>query len=476
MKNIKVLLLICVLVFTFSSCKKQVDVIIPIENKNMEDSWYIKNWEIIYYQPTNWSYQKQLEEVDWETFVVLAKHLYAKDKNNVYIGAKKLEGADSNSFEALFYKDGLVSGYAKDKNHVYYNGEKMTFWSSGIKADNSSFQALREFYAKDENRIYYMWTILRWGYDVETFKVLGNDFTSDKDSIYWWGLILEWVDSESFQILEYWYSKDKNNIYYHNDKIFDKIDSNTFKILDENYIIDKNNAYYYNSLNINEPIIILDSVDLKTFKILWWEGYAKDKNHVYFDGNRINNANSDTFETLKVLGYSKDKNNYYYHGIILNNIDYNTFEVFNRTTAKDKNHVYYSNDPELDYNIWKPVLAEADPETFEMITKIIYKDKNNLYFGDELIEWVDVNTFEILKNDFHKYMYKDKNNIYFIPLQLGAEFTKIEDADIESFIVLNTSYAKDKNNCFYLEEFKWTVWSKTEMSICDKYSRLILKN
>lgn len=104
----------------------------------------------------------------------------------------------------------------------------------------------------------------------------------------------------------------------------------------------------YHVIYQGEVIWDSDPDSLKLF-----DGYAKDKNHVYLRGYVSKKLDPATFELLG-CGFYRDKNGVYNHFMGFENriaeIDRETFEVINPRrcnpkapyTAKDKNHLYKS--------------------------------------------------------------------------------------------------------------------------------------
>ena len=67
--------------------------------------------------------------------------------------------------------------------------------------------------------------------------------------------------------------------------------------------------------------------------------YAKDKNHVYFQGEIIENINPDDFKVIDPL-HSKTSKNIYFKNTIVPNADIDTFESLNGGYSMDKNNYY----------------------------------------------------------------------------------------------------------------------------------------
>jgi len=80
-------------------------------------------------------------------------------------------------------------------------------------------------------------------------------------------------------------------------------DGKTFEVMDQLYSRDKNNIYYK-----GERII---GVDITTFEKIDKYVYSKDKNNIYFRGRKISGVDKNTFKKIDELQYSKDKNNLY---------------------------------------------------------------------------------------------------------------------------------------------------------------------
>ena len=83
--------------------------------------------------------------------------------------------------------------------------------------DAETFEAIDDQYYSDKNHVYYRFSYvydlhLIEDADVTYFKVLGSDYSKDKNFIFFYDHKIEGVDPDTFQVLEYRYSlsKDKN--------------------------------------------------------------------------------------------------------------------------------------------------------------------------------------------------------------------------------------------------------------------------
>ena len=185
-------------------------------------------------------------EIDLKTLQPFENYAeYSKDKNNVYYDFQKIEGADIKTFEP----DGYSIG--KDKKGVYYKTHKI----NGI--DVNSTEVLENEFYKDKNNIYYRNKKLE-NFKPENFEVISSSLVGQNEDFYYFTedendntkfFLLENknVDAETFEVLDEEYTKDKNNVYYKG-KILKGADVKTFDIHynknDNGYKIkDKNKVY-----------------------------------------------------------------------------------------------------------------------------------------------------------------------------------------------------------------------------------------
>ena len=99
----------------------------------------------------------------------------------------------------------------------------------------------------------------------------------------------------------------------------------------------KNGKVFYENKYGKE---IVKKADSKTFEILPRKDFAKDKNHVYMSGIKLENADPATFKKLDGM-YAKDKNSVYVLWYKIREADPATFQILNSGYSKDKNHVYF---------------------------------------------------------------------------------------------------------------------------------------
>ena len=144
-------------------------------------------------------------------------------------------------------------------------------------------------YVKRNNEIYYRFSkendieIKVENADLNTFKILNDKYAKDKKSAYFFGnKSFKDVDVKTFEVLPNYYSKDKNNVYRPINEWIHKIDGanpQTIKVLNQYYSKDDKNVFYDSDKILN--------ADVTSFVVLDGEnGYAKDKNSVYYSGEK----------------------------------------------------------------------------------------------------------------------------------------------------------------------------------------------
>ena len=343
------------------------------------------------------AYAKQALKIDKETFQEIST-VYSKDKNGVYVienrGWKKLEGLDPVTFEIINIS-GSARQYLKDKNGVY---------SIDGDSDNLVLEKLP--------------------YDPQTYEVINQLYSRDKNNIYYDNKKIEGADLLTFQrIDEYIYSKDKNNIYFRGKKI-SGVDKETFEKIDK-----------YN--------------------------YSKDKNNIYYDDKKIEGVDKNTFELTYDFGsvvneyYSKDKNNVYYENKKLKGIDVKTFKKINRLVdnflIEDKNGFYIV---EKDGSVAPIDGKEVDIENLSQlaIKTNLYHDKDSMYFvkNHKLVKIKDAPKVDPYNLSTYNDKYINKYDVvYYLDTDEGA-FKKLEKAESHEFRAYgDTEYAKGRRNVYF---------------------------
>ena len=467
---------------------------------NLGMAEYIKTDNEVYYKYAEGKdFQFKVKNVDLGTFKVL-NDKYAKDVKNVYFsGNKSFEDVDAGTFEVLpadYSKDKnnvyspengwiqrvnsanpktikvLNQFYLKDDKNVFFNDEKI------LGADANSFIALdkENGYAKDKNSVYYFGQKVE-GANAKTFEVISDgEYSKDDKNVYASGEIIKGADPKTFrEFPETSYSRDKNNLYYYygEDKFLGKIDENKFEFLDDFIIRNGNEIYFYgNKLKLKDAKkfkLIKNTGIMTTSKIIV---YGKNDENVYVvtpddapeNIRIIENADKDTFEVMENNRYSKDKNNIYYlgnYGIVkLEDVDRVSFIISEQFPfSYDRKNVYYAGkkvDGVTSAGL-KVIRRPNEPINFISDNKNLYRlveifDENNSELKSVKAvavknPKVDFKTFEIFDewpNYFH-----DKNNVYYENKLYQIPLKKIEEADRNSFTLLNSEFSKDNKNVYY---------------------------
>ena len=342
----------------------------------------------------------------------------------------------------------------------------ISYAGSNPKIDKATFQEIDAVYAKDKNGVY-VWENRGWkkleGIDPITFQIINisgsaRRYLKDKNGIYNIdgnsdNLVLEKLpyDPQTYEVINQLYSKDKNNIYYLNRKIIG-VDLPTFQIGSDGFLKDKNNIYL-------EGKKIL-GVDRDTIKIIELP-YIKDKNNVYYGNKKIEGADKNTFELIYDFGsvvnryYSKDKNNVYYENKKLKGIDVKTFKKISRLVdnflIEDKNGFYIV---EKDGSIAPIDSKEVDIENLSQlaIKTNLYHDKDSMYFvkNHKLVKIKDAPKVDPYNLSTYNDKYINKYNVvYYLDTDEGA-FKKLEKAESHQFSAYgDTEYAKGRRNVYF---------------------------
>ena len=382
---------------------------------------------------------EKLDGANPKTFEIVDDY-FARDDKNVYILGYKVDGIDPKTFEALNYE------MIKDKNGVYFleniseeneNSEIKTKKLNLKGLDLRSFKKVddSDYYFKDKNNIYYedsgnLHKIENA--DLKTFKDLDYNFAKDKNNIYYKNKKLDGIDAASFEKIEFNFIKDKNRLYKIDEDeekneiklipLNEKVNLENFEEIGGNYYKDDKNLYYFGENEFKK----IDGSDPNSFEYDN-ENYtfiAKDKNNVYFDGEKVKGIDVKSAEGIDGL-WIKDKNSVFYRGKKLEKISSNNFNYFDGGMSYDiilvdKNGAYK--------------LLENENQK----DKIIPLDSKN----------IDLKTLERIESPMDSSNYfKDKNGVYFLN---GEKFVKINGADIDTFeVTMSGKYGKDRNNVYF---------------------------
>lgn len=382
----------------------------------------------------NVSYAKSNIKIDKATFQEIDA-TYSKDKNGVYVwenrGWKKLEGLDPVTFEIINIS-GSARRYLKDKNGIYsiiysMDGDSDKLVLENLPYDPQTYEVINQLYSKDKNNIYYSDRKII-GVDLPTFQRIDeNIYSKDKNNIYFRGKKISGADKDTFEKIDkYNYSKDKNNIYY-NDKKIEGVDKNTFEltydfgsVVNGYYSKDKNNVYYENKK--------LKGIDVKTFKKisrLVDNFLIEDKNGFYIveedgsvapiDSKEVDIENLSQLAIKTNLYHDKDSMYFVKNHKLVKIKDAPKVDPYNLSTYNDKyinkyDVVYYL---DTDEGAFKK-LEKAESHEFRAYGDTEYaKGKKNVYFKGKVLAGADYASFDMKYNhEKDVYEIKDKNKVY----------------------------------------------------------------
>ena len=466
-----------------------------------KENGYAKDKNSVYY------FGQKVEGADPKTFEVISDGEYSKDDKNVYASGEIIKGADSKTFREF-----PETSYSRDKNNLYYyfgddkflgkidenkfeflddfiirNGNEIYFYGNKLKLkDAKKFKLIKNtgimtiskiiVYGKNDENVYVVTpddasenTRIIENADKDTFEVMENNrYSKDKNNIYYlgnYGIVkLEDVDRVSFVISEQFpFSYDRKNVYYAGKKV-DGVTSAGLKVIRRpnepiNFISDNKNLYRLVEIfdennrelkSVKAVAVKNPKVDFKTFEIFdEWPNYFHDKNNVYYENKlyqiplkKIEEADRKSF-TLLNSEFSKDNKNVYYYGNKIKDLNSEEFEFEGNNFIKDLDIVYFLKNKDKSYAL----KTEIGKETCEIVPLNV--DTKTFKYSN-----ADAYTNGSTTAESNGYL-QDKNGVYYFDMNKLNKFSsdnifsKIEGADIPSFIQLMFGYAKDRNKVYF---------------------------
>lgn len=115
-------------------------------------------------------------------------------------------------------------------------------------------------------------------------------------------------------------------------KLRDIVDTTTFQLVGDCSYKDKKHVYIFVPMAYGGHLYVDYGIDIETFRSLGNSGYTRDKDHCFYAGKKIANADVETFVDLERKGVpiAKDKNNYYQWDDIMTNEDIAEYEKENK--------------------------------------------------------------------------------------------------------------------------------------------------
>lgn len=466
-----------------------------------KENGYAKDKNSVYY------FGQKVEGANPKTFEVISDGEYSKDDKNVYASGEIIKGADPKTFREF-----PETSYSRDKNNLYYyygedkflgkivennfeflddfiirNGNEIYFYGNKLKLkDAKKFKLIKNtgimttskiiVYGKNDENVYVVTPDDAPGNiriienaDKDTFEVMENNrYSKDKNNIYYlgnYGIVkLEDVDRVSFVISEQFpFSYDRKNVYYAGKKV-NGVTSAGLKVIRRpnepiDFISDNKNLYRLVEIfdennrelkSVKAVTVKNPKVDFKTFEIFdEWPNYFHDKNNVYYENKlyqiplkKIEEADRKSF-TLLNSEFSKDNKNVYYYGNKIKDLNSEEFEFEGNNFIKDLDIVYFLKNKDKAYAL----KTEIGKETCEIVPLNV--DTKTFKYSN-----ADAYTNGSTTAESNGYL-QDKNGVYYFDMNKLNKFSsdnifsKIEGADIHSFIQLMFGYAKDRNKVYF---------------------------
>ncbi len=217
------------------------------------------------------------------------------------------------------------------------------------------------------------------------------------------------------------------------------VDAASFKALSEEYTKDKNKVYYKWISPGRYWVVELPLADVSSFEVIGFN-LAKDKNHVWWYGEPLQEVDPQTVELVNDGSVWKDAQSVWYQRTKISGADSKSFRHLDQAFYRDANRAYWSSTPldgaDLDtfrtfgndspyaadrYSVWLATskIVGYDAPTFQAIHQSVVKDKNGVYLGDRAIDNAVPQTFlKVVDLDTTKTaLLADEHNYYlFLPL------------------------------------------------------------
>lgn len=326
-----------------------------------KDTRYSKDKNNVYYAGYN---VVQLQDVDKSSFTIGEENGFSYDKKNVYYAGRKLNDISSAGFKVtrLVNRPNLPINFLNDNKNIYKliavfdeeTGELKSVKTAVVKnpkVDSKTFETFSYSgnYFRDKNNVYYENELYKMGLkkiagaDRNSFEVLNDEFSRDKNNVYCYGNKMKGINPDGFEFVGrdfknnediIYFLKTKDKVYVLKNKAGKEVyeivplnfDTNSFKYSNADnsyesesagYFQDKNGVYYFDAfrsdeLNPNKVFAKVEGADTSSFVQLMF-GYAKDKNKVYIEDREIKGADPESFKIIETSdGVTiRDKNKIY---------------------------------------------------------------------------------------------------------------------------------------------------------------------
>ncbi|TMP36596.1 DKNYY domain-containing protein [Pseudoalteromonas rubra] len=242
---------------------------------------------------------RELHNVDFDSFAVIDKHGYAKDKALVYHYGRSIPFADPATFRKL------SEDYAIDKKHVFHRAKivKGADPADAYVIDDED-DLLDTDYLASGGRVFINNVDAFVPCDIDSFKVLSkNRFAKDKHCVYFMGQKLQDASPNTFKTKSSYHSLDHRNVYYEDKKIAGA-NVKKFREINLDYATDGQHVFYQGGRIDASPI---------GFRGLSG-GYAKNKESVFYEGRPLPGSDPTSFSRSFMSSFARDDNQCYYNG------------------------------------------------------------------------------------------------------------------------------------------------------------------
>lgn len=414
---------------------------------------FLNSWKIFAkYSQNNWEIFFDDEKISWirgwvdeKSFKIIINpdleinienSKFAIDKNSAFYLWEKIKDSEPFSFEIFWWN------YSHDFRNIYFENKKIAKFSKKNFLDGKIFY-LWNFYFINWDDVFLFWEKVLW--DWNSFEILGDWYTKDKNYVYLNSQKIIWANPEFFKILNFWYSKDDRKIFYFWEEVFE-------------------NFFYKNDLRNLDDLKILNE---KYFQI--WE-------KIFFEWEKISN-DWKNFEILE-RNYSCDKNNLYFKNKLI---------LANKKNLEFLPFWYLKTDFWIFFE-WEKI--SLDTENFEILENFYAKDSENIFFNWEKVLWEDLKIF-LNKNEKINYFFNDisENDKFFEAINFVKNknimtwyfseewnlFKKDEKINRAEFIktIISAKFSEDRINLcpvdsIYFWDLPFWIWYEKFVCVAKK--------
>lgn len=249
----------------------------------------------------------------------------------------------------------MTNKFGKDKNNVYYLGGTAHYLSIDVKSLFAKEEDWMWNIGFDKNNVYIFDRLVEQGeFKIKATIIEGanpmtfvqsSQYFAKDDKNYFFDYKMIDVDYATFIQVNASFHLDKNQAYCHAYQFFKTfhVDIGSFKKIDDYFAYDKTNIYYfveYARGRIEKKLQIIPYANFGSVNILN-KTHLKVDGKVFYQGYEIKEAYSDSFIVINEE-YAKDKQHVYFTGILIKDADVETFHYSEKGYRyKDKNHTFH---------------------------------------------------------------------------------------------------------------------------------------